>query len=142
MRYHGNKSRKNSQNVLYCWQRSRIERNQCSITARRNVSQFQEEREMKQLLRGQRCLSRKYENLKKGESTQRTNIQKQKQKVQKLHHKADNIRTDSINKTIAETVKTKPSYIAMEESLLWMYFVGRYRWLSRELTTVECTKNL
>ena len=31
----------------------------------------------KQLIREQRCLSRKYENLKKGEVTQRTNIQKQ-----------------------------------------------------------------
>ena len=68
----------------------------------------------KQLRREQRCLSRKYENLKKGESTQR-NIQKQRLKVQKLHHKIDNIRTDYINKTIAEIVKTKPSYITIED---------------------------
>ena len=69
----------------------------------------------KQLIRGQRSLSRKYENLKKGESTQRANIQKQKLKVQKLHHKIDDIRTDYINKTIAEMVKTKPSYITIED---------------------------
>ena len=69
----------------------------------------------KQLIREQRSLSRKYENLKKGESTQRANIQKQKLKVQKLHHKIDNIRTDYINKTIAEIVKTKPSYITIED---------------------------
>ena len=69
----------------------------------------------KQLIREQRSLSRKYENLKKGESTQRANIQKQKFKVQKLHHKMDNIRTDYINKTIAEIVKTKPSYITIED---------------------------
>ena len=69
----------------------------------------------KQLIREQRSLSRKYENLKKGESTQRANIQKQKLKVQKLHHKMDNIRTDYINKTIAEIVKTKPSYITIED---------------------------
>lgn len=69
----------------------------------------------KQLIREQRSLSRKYENLKKGESTQRENIQKQKLKVQKLHHKMDNIRTDHINKTIAEIVKTKPSYITIED---------------------------
>ena len=69
----------------------------------------------KQLIREQRSLSRKYENLKKGESTQRANIRKQKLKVQKLHHKMDNIRTDYINKTIAEIVKTKPSYIAIED---------------------------
>ena len=68
----------------------------------------------KQLRREQRCLSRKYENLKKGEATQK-NIQKQKLKVQKLHHRIDNIRTDYINKTIAEIVKTKPSYITIED---------------------------
>ena len=69
----------------------------------------------KQLIREQRSLSRKYENLKKGESTQRANIQKQRLKVQKLHHKMDNIRTNHINKTIAEIVKTKPSYITIED---------------------------
>ena len=67
----------------------------------------------KQLRREQRCLSRKYENLKKGESTQK-NIQKQKLKVQKLYHRINNIRTDYINKVIAEIVKTKPSYITIE----------------------------
>ena len=68
----------------------------------------------KKLRREQRCLSRKYENLKKGESTQK-NIQKQKLKVQRVHHKIDNIRTDYINKSIAEIVKTKPSYITIED---------------------------
>jgi putative transposase len=68
----------------------------------------------KQLRREQRCFSRKYENLKKGESTQK-NIQKQKFKVQKLYHRITNIRTDYINKTIAEIVKTKPSYITIED---------------------------
>ena len=68
----------------------------------------------KQLKRQQKCLSRKYENFKKGESTQK-NIQKQKLKVQKLHHRIDNIRTDYINKTIGKIVKTKPSYITIED---------------------------
>ena len=68
----------------------------------------------KQLRREQRCLSRKYEDLKKGGATQK-NIQKQRLKVQRLHQKIDNIRTDYINKTIAEIVKTKPSYIAVED---------------------------
>ena len=68
----------------------------------------------KRLHREQRCLSRKYENLKKGESTQK-NIQKQKLKVQRLHHKLGNIRTDYINKSIVEIVKTKPSYITIED---------------------------
>ena len=68
----------------------------------------------KKLRREQRCLSRKYENLKKGESTQK-NIQKQKLNVQKLYHRINNIRTDYINKSIAEIVKTKPSYITIED---------------------------
>lgn len=68
----------------------------------------------KKLRREQRCLSRKYESLKKGESTQK-NIQKQKLKVQKLHHRINNIRTDYTNKSIAEIVKTKPSYITIED---------------------------
>ena len=67
----------------------------------------------KKLRREQRCLSRKYEDLKKGKSTQK-NIQKQKLKVQRVHHKMDNIRTDYINKAIAEIVKAKPSYITIE----------------------------
>ena len=69
----------------------------------------------KKLAREQRGLSRKYENLKKGGSTQKRNIQKQKLKIQKFHHKIDNIRTDYINKIIAEIVKTKPSYIKIED---------------------------
>ena len=69
----------------------------------------------KKLIREQRSLSRKYENLKKGGSTQKRNIQKQRLKIQKLHHRIDNIRTDYINKIIAEIVKTKPSYITIED---------------------------
>ncbi len=68
----------------------------------------------KKLAREQRGLSRKYENLKKGGSTQKKKIQKQKLKIQKLHQRIDNIRTDYINKIIAEIVKTKPSYITIE----------------------------
>ena len=69
----------------------------------------------KKLIREQRSLSRKYENIKKGGSTQKRNIQKQRLKIQKLHHRIDNIRTDHINKIIAEIVKTKPSYITIED---------------------------
>ena len=72
----------------------------------------------KQLKREQRCLPGKYEGLKKhnkkkGEAARR-NIQKQILKVQKLHQRIDNIRTDYINKCINEIVKTKPSYITIE----------------------------
>ena len=69
----------------------------------------------KKLIREQRSLSRKYENLKKGESTQKRNIQKQRLKIQRLHQRIDNIRTDYINKIIAEIVKTKPSHITIED---------------------------
>ena len=69
----------------------------------------------KKLIREQRSLSRKYENIKKGESTQKRNIQKQRLKIQKIHQRIDNIRTDYINKIIAEIVKTKPSYITIED---------------------------
>lgn len=68
----------------------------------------------RRLRREQRCLSRKYDKNKKGGATQK-NIQKQKLKVQRLYNKLNNIRTDYINKVIAEIVKTKPSYIAIED---------------------------
>lgn len=74
----------------------------------------------KELKREQRCLSRKYEDIKKrnnkmkGKAT-RQNIGKQVLKVQKLHHRIDNIRTDYINKCVNEIVKTKPSYITIED---------------------------
>ena len=85
-------------------------------TVYRNINKTARIRKLeKQLRRAQRKLSRKYENLKKGEPTQKANIRKQKLKVQKLHQRLENIRTDYINKTISEIVKTKPSYITVED---------------------------
>ena len=49
----------------------------------------------------------------KGEAT-RKNIGKQVVKVQKLHQKLDNTRTDYINKIVSDLAKTKPSYITIE----------------------------
>lgn len=74
----------------------------------------------KKLKREQRKLSRKYESLKKqnktkkGEAT-RQNIRKQIAKVQKLHQRLTNIRTDYINKCVAEIVERKPSSITIED---------------------------
>ena len=75
----------------------------------------------KKLKREQRKLSRKYESLKirnknieEGRAT-RQNIQKQVVKVQKLHQRLANIRTDYINKTVFSIVKQKPSYITIED---------------------------
>ncbi len=82
----------------------------------KNINKSAKSRKLeKKLAREQRGLSRKYENLKKGGSTQKKNIQKQKLKIQNLHQRIDNIRTDYINKIIAEIVKTKPSYITIED---------------------------
>ena len=75
----------------------------------------------KKLKREQRKLSRKYESLKirnknirEGRATSQ-NIQKQIVKVQKLHQRLRNIRTDYINKTVFSIVKQKPSYITIED---------------------------
>ncbi|WP_413926726.1 RNA-guided endonuclease InsQ/TnpB family protein [Clostridioides sp. ZZV14-5902] len=74
----------------------------------------------KKLKREQRKLSRKYESLKirnkieEGRAT-RQNIQKQVVKVQKLHQRLTNIRTDYINKTVSSIIKQKPSYITIED---------------------------
>ena len=90
-------------------------------TVKKNINKSARLKKLeKQLKREQRCLSRKYEDLKKrnnkkkGEAT-RQNIQKQVLKVQKLHHRINNIRTDYINKCVNEIVKTKPSYITIED---------------------------
>ena len=75
----------------------------------------------KKLKREQRKLSRKYESLKtrnknirEGRATSQ-NIQKQIVKVQKLHHRLRNIRTDYINKIVSSIIKQKPSYITIED---------------------------
>ncbi len=75
----------------------------------------------KKLKREQRKLSRKYEslkirnkNIKEGRAT-RQNIQKQVVKVQKLHQRLNNIRTDYINKIVSSIIKQKPSYITIED---------------------------
>ena len=75
----------------------------------------------KKLKREQRKLSRKYESLKirnkkeKGGNATSQNIQKQVVKVQRLHQRLANIRTDYINKTVSLIIKQKPSYITIED---------------------------
>jgi len=70
----------------------------------------------KSLKREQRCLSRKYENKKRGEATKSArNIDKQKLKVQKLHQRLTNIRKDYVNQIVSELVKSKPKYITIED---------------------------
>jgi putative transposase len=50
----------------------------------------------------------------RGEAT-RKNIDKQVIKVQRLHQRLDNVRTDNINKIVNDLAKTKPSYITVED---------------------------
>ena len=69
----------------------------------------------KKLKREQRKLSRKYENKKKGETIQGKNILKQIEMVRKVHYKLANIRDNYIKTTVNEIVKTKPSYITIED---------------------------
>ena len=77
----------------------------------------------KKLKSEQRKLSRKYESLKlrnkkikkEGGIATRQNIQKQIVKVQKIHQRLTNIRTDYINKTVSELIKQKPSFITIED---------------------------
>lgn len=68
----------------------------------------------KRLKREQRKLSRKVMSIKKGESTQK-NFVKQKLKVQKFYQRLNSIRNDYLNKTINSIVKTKPSFIVIED---------------------------
>ena len=95
----------------------------CSNTDKsyKNINKTQRVRKLeKKLLREQRKLSRKYESLKlrnkkeKGEAT-RQNIQKQIVKVQILHQRLANIRTDYINKVVSIVVRNKPQYITIED---------------------------
>lgn len=89
-------------------------------TVKENINKTQKMKELeRKLKREQRCLSRKYEVYKQrikkeGEAT-RQNIQKQRQKVQRLYQRLENIRTDYVNQCVNEMVKTKPSYIAIED---------------------------
>ncbi|MEI3336161.1 MAG: transposase [Clostridium sp.] len=83
----------------------------------KNINKTEKIRKIeKKLKREQKKLSKKYENLKKkGGTATKSNIKKQIVKVQKLHHKLDNIRTDYVNKTISNIINQKPKFIAIED---------------------------
>ena len=83
----------------------------------KNINKTQRIRKLeKKLKREQKRLSRKYEILKKkGGTATKSNINKEIVKVQKLHHRLDNIRTDYINKTISKIINQKPKFITIED---------------------------
>ena len=69
----------------------------------------------KKLKRLQRKSSKKYEKNKQGNKIIKTNnIKKLEVKIRKIHKMFTNIRTDYIQKTTTEIVRTKPSQIVME----------------------------
>ena len=80
-----------------------------NINKKNNIKKIE-----KKLKREQKKLSRKTISIKKGKSTQK-NFVKQKLKIQKLYKRLTNIRTDYLNKTINSIVKTKPSFIVIED---------------------------
>ena len=64
----------------------------------------------------QRSISRKYEKNKKGGSYCKTsNIIKSEKELLKLNHRLTNIRQNYLNQITAEIVKTKPSFICIED---------------------------
>ena len=83
----------------------------------KNINKTEKIRKIeKKLKREQKKLSRKYENLKKkGGTVTKSNINKQKVKVQKFHHKLENIRTDYVNKTISNIINQEPKFITIED---------------------------
>ena len=88
-------------------------------TVFKNINKSSKVRRLeKRLRRKQRQLSRKYEMLKKRggkTATVSANIEKQKLKVQKLHHKKTKICEDYENQVIHKIIKPKPSYITVED---------------------------
>lgn len=80
----------------------------------------------KRLKREQKRLSKKYENKKKGVATLDRNIHKKISKIQKIHYKLSCIRTDYINKTVSEVVKTKPQFITIENLNITGMMKNRY----------------
>ena len=96
---------------------------------------------------GYRRFSRKLENEKQGGQTQGRNIEKQKLKLQRLYWKISNIRDNYIDQTIAEIVKTKPSFIAISDiNVSWLmknhyvakYLLGQKLRRFRERLTSKC----
>ena len=85
-------------------------------TVYRNINKSSEIRKLeKKLKREQKALSRKLEEKKKSKKGgSYSNIEKQKLKVKRFHQRLENKRTDYLNKCVCEIVKTKPSYITIE----------------------------
>lgn len=82
-----------------------------------NINKTQKIKKLeKQKRRLQRSISRSYEKNKKGESYCKTNnVIKKEKLLLKLNHRLTNIRQDYLHQTTTKIVKTKPSYIVLED---------------------------
>ena len=83
----------------------------------KNINKTQRVKKLeKRKRRLQRSISRKYEDNKKGGSYCKTsNIIKSEKELLKLNHRLTNIRQNYLNQITAEIVKTKPSFICIED---------------------------
>jgi putative transposase len=83
----------------------------------KNINKTQKVRKLeKRKRRLQRSISRRYEKNKKGVNYCKTsNIIKSEKELLKLNHRLTNIRQDYLHQTTTEIVKTKPSYIVLED---------------------------
>ena len=83
----------------------------------KNINKLQKIKKLeKRKRRLQRSISRKYEKNKKGGSYCKTsNIIKSEKELLKLNHRLTNIRQNYLHQTTTEIVKTKPSYIVLED---------------------------
>ena len=83
----------------------------------KNINKTQRMKKLeKRKRRLQRSVSRKYEKNKKGESYCKTcNIIKSEKELLKLNHRLTNIRHNYLHQTTTEIVKTKPSFVCIED---------------------------
>ena len=82
-----------------------------------NINKSQKVKKLeKRKRRLQRSISRKYDKNKKGESYCKTsNIVKSEKELLKLNHRLTNIRQNYLHQTTTEIVKTKPSFVVLED---------------------------
>lgn len=83
----------------------------------KNINKSQKVKKLeKRKHRLQRSISRKYEKNKKGGSYCKTsNIIKREKELLKLNHRLTNIRQNYLHQTTTKIVKTKPSFIVLED---------------------------
>ncbi len=107
-----------------------------------NINKSQSARKLvRRLKREQRKFSRKIQKLKQrkegtvSKKCKRSNLDKQRQKVQRAYMRLTNKRHDYINKTVHEIISTRPEYITIED--LNVSGMMKNRHLSRTIAESE-----